>query len=540
MTEVLSLADAAGRGAEQLGGKGAGLAAMLGQGLNVPPGFVITTRVCNEFRRTGTLTEEVLADVHDAVAALERQRGRVLGSPTAPLLLAIRSGAPVSMPGMMDTVLNLGMTDQTTQALARQAGAEFAWDCHARFLECFGKVVLGIDARHLAAVDTPDARARVDGYRVVIDRHFGQLPDDPHVQLRMAIEAVLRSWDNPRAVAYREIEGIDDALGTAVVVQSMVFGNLNALSGTGVVFTRNPNSGERVPYGDFLFEAQGEDVVSGGRQTLPVQALAERLPSVWDELTAQLAQLEAWKNDMLDVEFTVEDGQLFLLQVRSAKRSALAAVRTALALAREGGISRFEAIMRVSPQQLDTLTRPRRRGASGAEVLTTGLAACPGLATGAICLSTESVFDCVERGEPAILVRKETSPDDVQGMALSEGILTSRGGLVSHAAVVARGLSVPAVVGADAIRVDLAARTVDFGGVVLGEGELITIDGDTGTVVRGTVDAEHAAPLDEVDDLLAWADEIAAGVGDAPLTASERLVAAQTVVGSLAPGPTPV
>ncbi len=526
MTDVLNFADAAGMGAELLGGKGAGLAAMRARGLRVPPGFVITTAACNELRRTGAQPPGLAAEVAAALAALEADRGRSLGDPAAPLLLAVRSGAPVSMPGMMDTVLNLGVTDDTVDALARRFGTEFAWDCYDRFLEGFAKVVLGIESHRLAGLPAARGRSRVDALKRMTDG----LPTDPHEQLTMAIEAVLRSWNNPRAAAYRRIEGIDDDMGTAVVVQSMVFGNLNARSGTGVVFTRNPNTGEPGPYGDFLFRAQGEDVVSGEHQTLPVLALRERLPEVWDELTGRLGALEAWRKDMLDIEFTVEDGTLFFLQVRTAKRSALGAVRTALSLARDGTIDRREALMRVTPDQLDALMRPRRDGGSGADRLITGLAACPGSATGVICLTAEAVFDRVDNGEHAILVRTETSPDDVQAMAMAEGILTARGGLVSHAAVVARGLSVPAVVGAESLHIDIASGRLDFGGTMLREGDVITIDGDSGVVSRGRVGTETTDSSAEFGELLAWADEFAPPPGDRSASAPDRLAAARSVI----------
>jgi pyruvate,orthophosphate dikinase len=526
MTDVLNFADAAGMSAELLGGKGAGLAAMRAQGLRVPPGFVITTAACNEFRRTGATPVGLATEVAAALATLEAERGLSLGDANAPLLVAVRSGAPVSMPGMMDTVLNLGVTDDTVDALARQFGAEFAWDCYARYLEGFGRVVLGIDSHAFAGLPAARGRERVDALKAIADG----LPTDPHEQLTMAIEAVLRSWENPRAVAYRRIEGIDDDMGTAVVVQAMVFGNLNARSGTGVVFTRNPNTGEPAPYGDFLFQAQGEDVVSGEHQTLPIRALAERLPEVWDELTGQLTALEAWRKDMLDIEFTVEDGTLFFLQVRTAKRSALGAVRTALSLARDGTIDQRDALMRVTPSQLESVTQARRRGGADADPLTTGLAACPGLATGVICLTPEAVFDAVERGEAVILVRTETSPDDVQAMAMSEGILTARGGLVSHAAVVARGLSVPAVVGAESLHIDIASGLLDFGGTMLREGDVITVDGDSGVVSRGRVGDETTDSSAEFDELLAWADEIAPSPGDRSASAPERLAAARSVI----------
>jgi pyruvate,orthophosphate dikinase len=531
MTDVHSFASADGMGADLLGGKGAGLAAMLGRGLNVPPGFIITTRACAAFRRTRVLTDNLMAQVRRELDAVEVARGRRLGDPAAPLLIAVRSGAAVSMPGMMDTVLNLGVNADTVDSLGREFGAEFARDSYGRFLECFGTIVLGIDAAHFGSVrgtsTAPDARAAA--YLGVIEEQYGPLPADPEIQLRMAIEAVFRSWDNPRAQAYRRIEGIDENLGTAVVVQSMVFGNLNEASATGVVFTRNPNSGERVPYGDILFRAQGEDVVSGRHQTLPIAALANRLPQVWTELTGQLDAMEAWRNDMLDIEFTVEDGRLYFLQVRSAKRSAAAAVRVALSLVHDGRIGRSEAVKRVQPAQLDALTRQQAVAGQNAEELVTGLPVSPGLATGQICLSAESVLDCVENGDTAILVRAETSPDDVHGMAMAEGILTARGGLVSHAAVVARSLAVPAVVGADAMRIDHDDRIVHFGTAALEEGELITIDGDTGVVTRGRLEVQEPPALAELDEFLSWIDEFAT-TSDPTLTPSERLAAAQRAI----------
>jgi pyruvate,orthophosphate dikinase len=528
---VLGFRDAVGLGADLLGGKGAGLAAMLAKGLRVPPGFIVTTTTCNRFRTAGDLSPAVRDQMRTALSELERERGRRLGDVRAPLLVAVRSGAPVSMPGMMDTVLNLGINDQTVQSLADECGQDFAYDCYARLLEGFATVVLGVDADRFKSVHEPSSRARVDAYRAVIDDAYGPLPEDPHVQLELAIAAVLRSWNNPRAAAYRRIEGIDDAMGTAVVVQSMVFGNLNAASGTGVVFTRNPNTGERELYGDFLFQAQGEDVVSGARQTLPIGILAERLPHVWDQLNIRLAALEEWKRDVLDVEFTVEDGRLFFLQVRTAKRSPLAAVRVAKSMVDAGMISRAEALMRVTPAQLDALVHTRRRSGTDVVELTRGLGASPGLATGAICLTTDAVLDCADRGSPAILVRLETSPEDVQGMAEAAGILTARGGLVSHAAVVARGLAVPAVVGADGIRIDSSSGTVDFGGTVLREGDVITIDGESGAVERGAVSGE-AAGTGETDELLAWVDEVVgpAGGGAANAAPSARLEAARNMV----------
>jgi pyruvate, orthophosphate dikinase len=529
VTSVVDFAAAVGHGPELLGGKGAGLAAMHRRGLRVPPGFILTTQVCRDFLEAHTLPDAVRARVDAELAALEVARGRRLGDAAAPLLLAVRSGAAVSMPGMMDTVLNLGISDETVDALARECGTHFAYDCYARFLESFATVVLGVDAAHFAGSGDTDPQRTVQTRLRIIDQQYGPLPADPRVQLELAIAAVFGSWHNPRAAAYRRMEHIDDAIGTAVVVQSMVFGNRNQRSGTGVVFTRDPNTGAPKPYGDFLFEAQGEDVVSGNHVTLPVDALATRLPDVWAELKARLATLEAWRKDMLDVEFTIEDGVLYFLQVRTAKRSPVAAVRVAEAFAADGTITAAEAVGRITPDQADALARARRRsGAADGTHLAHGLAACPGLASGEICLSTDAVIECVDRGGDAILVRAETSPEDVQGMAMAAGILTTRGGLVSHAAVVARGLAVPAVVGATGVTIDESTGAVDFGTAVLRAGDVITVDGDGGTVDRGAVDAESDG-VEELARLLAWADELVAAAGGVPdpeRPAAARLAAA--------------
>jgi pyruvate,orthophosphate dikinase len=525
MGEVFGFAAADGRGAHVLGGKGAGLAAMAGQGLNVPPGFIITTQACNESRRTGGLGQHLLDQLFSELGELERSRGRRLGDPADPLLLAVRSGAPVSMPGMMDTVLNLGINDATRAALGWKFGDDFAWDSYRRFLESFATVVLGVDLSHLSSTFA-SGETLVAEYRRAIDEQYGPMPEDPRLQLTMAVEAVFRSWDNPRAVVYRGLEGIDDSMGTAVVVQSMVFGNRNQKSGTGVVFTRDPNTGERTPYGDFLFHAQGEDVVSGRSKTLPISALRDELPEVWSGLMAALDHLERWRRDMLDVEFTIEDGELFLLQVRSAKRSALATVRSAVSFAQENLISRAEALQRVRPAHLELLARPHLSELAGTAAVAQGLAASPGVAIGAICLSTDRVLDCNDAGEPAILVRQETSPDDVYGMSMAEGILTGRGGLVSHAAVVARSLSVPAVVGVDSMSIDSSTGTVRFGDVDLPEGTVITIDGGSGVVARGALPVEPPAQAGELDELLSWADTVT-GSDHPGGTPSQRLIAAQ-------------
>lgn len=536
MSHVLNFSQAVGLGPDLLGGKGAGLAAMATRGFNVPPGFVVTTDVCRTYQATGVVPDGVRAQIDKHLSELEQVRGRRLGDPDAPLLLAVRSGAPVSMPGMMDTVLDLGVTRATRPALERQFGARFAIDSHRRFLQSFGTIVLGIADEEFEAIlsgahDTDDVEQLegvVRAFEELIATHCPGVADDPREHLAMAVHAVFRSWNNPRAHTYRELEGICEDLGTAVVVQSMVFGNRNERSGTGVVFTRNPNTGDDTPYGDFLFRAQGEDVVSGRYQTLPVAALGERLPDVWSELNTELHRLEHWLADMLDVEFTVEDGELFLLQVRGAKRAATAAIRVAVDLAREGRIDRATALRRVSRREVETISRPHVDAAAADRALATGLPASPGAATGVVCLSPDDVEDLLTAGEAVILVRSETSPNDIHGMALAEGIVTTRGGLVSHAAVVARGLGIPAVVGAESVVIDDTAGMLRIGDEVVRQGETITIDGGSGVVARGVLPVIQPPRCDELETLLAWADELTGADGDQP--AGDRLSAAQKVL----------
>ena len=506
-----------------LGNKGAGLVRMQASGLRVPPAFVITTDACRSFLATGVLPEGLLDEVDAALAALEERRGLRLGDPDVPLLLSVRSGAPVSMPGMMDTVLDLGVSALTRPALARRGDERFALDSHRRFLESFGTVVLGIPQATFDALpsdDDLDARIAL----------LADVADDPRAQLRLAIEAVFRSWNSPRAQAYRRLQGIPEDLGTAVVVQSMVFGNLDDRSGTGVVFTRDPNTGEAVPYGDFLFRAQGEDVVAGRHATLPVAALASRLPGVWAELRDVLPALEEQTGEMLDIEFTVESGVLYVLQMRSGKRAAAAAVRIAVEMAEEGLIDRASAVQRVSVVQLERLSRPHLDPLGDHRVVATGLGASPGVATGRLCLTADGVDEMADQGDGVILTRVETSPADVHGMAVADGILTARGGLVSHAAVVARDLGVPAVVGVAALLIDQAV--VRIGDMVLREGDLVTIDGSSGEVVLGRAATVAPADCPELSTLLEWADSVAGGDGSG--AASARLTAAHRALASVA------
>jgi pyruvate,orthophosphate dikinase len=464
-----------------VGGKAANLGVMARElDLPVPPGLVITTAACRAYLAGGWpagLDEEIRA----GMAEVERQVGRRFGDADDPLLVSVRSGAAVSMPGMMDTILNLGLTDTTEAGLAQVSGdAAFARDCHDRLRTMFRDIV-GQDA-----------------------------PDDPWRQLRLAVEAVFRSWNSDRARAYRRREGIPDDAGTGVTIQAMVFGNRGSASATGVVFTRNPATGEAGLYGDVMFVAQGEDVVSGTHRTEPLAALDERLPAVAAELRRDGARLEAYYRDLCDIEFTIEEGRLWLLQVRVGKRSPRAALRIALemALDEQFPLSRREAVERVVPL-LATPPRVATGRHRDAQPLAIGLAASPGVATGEIVTNPEAAQGAADEGRTPILVRAETSPDDVRGMARAAGILTSRGGLASHAAVVARGWGLPAVVGAR--DVEVGAGTVRFPGLTLAAGDVITIDGDTGEVFRGAVaGATDIAP--EARTLLDWARELGVAI----------------------------
>jgi pyruvate,orthophosphate dikinase len=503
---------------ELLGGKGAGLAEMTALGFDVPPGFTISLPVCRRYLDRGWPTA-LDADLAEHVAALGDTMGRRLGDANDPLLVAVRSGAPVSMPGMLDTVLNLGLNEDTVRGLVRTSDDEwFAWDSYRRFLTMYATTVMGIDAESVRAEpsgrDTVALRDLVAELRERIERLAGRpVPHDPIRQLREAVEAVFRSWGSNRAKAYRRREGIADDAGTGCNIQAMVFGNRGPRSGTGVVFTRDPATGAPHPYGDYLPRAQGEDVVSGTARTLPLTRLAEQQPGVHAQLTSALRRLEVHYRDICDVEFTIEEGKLWLLQTRIGKRTATAAVRIAVDLVDDEGIrlTTQEALDRVPPPlrvkaRAEVVTRCATDGAADS-LLTTGLGASPGRVSGRVVFSAEEAFDA---DDDVILVRTETSPEDVAGMSASVGILTTRGGLVSHAAVVARGWNLPAVVGADQIVLEGGALRTAAGAMVRA-GELITIDGATGRVWRGAVPASVADQdavarhLPQLDRLEKWA-----------------------------------
>jgi len=507
-----------------LGGKGANLAEMTRLGLPVPPGFTVTTEACRAFLANGRTPAGLVDEVDAAVARLEAVHGGRFGDADAPLLVSVRSGAATSMPGMMDTVLDVGLNPTTVKGLAALVGDErFALDSWRRLTEMFSRVVLAVPAEALERVRRPlleaagvgdaamlDSEALgqlVEAYRRAVQEHLGRaFPDDPHEQLVAAVMAVFRSWNGRRAVDYRRLTGVPDDLGTAVNVQAMVFGNLDDESASGVVFTRDPATGAPEPYGDVLFRAQGEDVVAGVRATAPFTELAQRLPEAAADLDAALATLEDRWRDLCDVEFTVEAGRLWVLQTRVGKRSAAAAVRIAVDLVDEGTISTDEALARVTPAQLVQLLHPRFDADAPRLVLTRGLAASPGAASGVVVLDADEAVRRVSQGDDVVLVREETSPDDLHGLAVARGVLTVRGGLVSHAAVVARGLGVPAVCGAADIVLDDDGGGFSVGVVHVAAGDVVSLDGSSGEVVLGAVPVVVPEPSPEMGTLLGWAD----------------------------------
>jgi pyruvate,orthophosphate dikinase len=495
-------------------------------GLPVPPGFTITTEACLDYyRRDRQFPAGLMDEVRQRMRTLEERTGKRLGDASSPLLVSVRSGAKFSMPGMMDTVLNLGLNQSTVDGLARAAGdTRFAYDSYRRFMQMFGNVVLGIKHEQFEAAlsaakrkrgvtqDTElppdDLKALTEEYRRIVQERAGQaFPDDPWQQLEMAIHAVFESWNNPRAITYRNVNKIAHDLGTAVNVQTMVFGNLGPTSGTGVAFTRNPATGERKVYGEYLLNAQGEDVVAGIRTPKPIEELAKDLPQAYQQFMDVCALLEKHYRDVQDVEFTIEHGRLYLLQTRSGKRTAQAAVKIAVDMVREKLITKDEALLRTEPASLEQLLHPRLDPAAPRRVIGKGLAASPGAESGAV------VFDADEAVKMAlqqkvILARPETNPDDIHGLVAAQGVLTSRGGMTSHAAIVARGMGKPAVVGAESVVIDEEAKQLVTGGVVVRQGDIVTIDGSTGEVMLGQVPVIEPSLTGEIEELLRWADAV--------------------------------
>jgi len=522
-------ADGNGKMKDDLGGKGAGLAEMTNAGLPVPPGFTIQTEACREYMRQGSVSKEVDRQMEEALAKLETLQGQTLGTGENPLLVSVRSGAKFSMPGMMDTILNLGLNDKSVESLAKRSNnPRFAADSYRRLIQMFGNVVLEIpksafdevfDAKKKhkkAKLDTDlDAKALkevIEEYKKVVKKHTKRdFPQDPHEQLVMARDAVFRSWQNDRAKHYRRINNIDDMLGTAVNVQAMVYGNLGETSGTGVGFTRNPATGAKEFYGEFLMNAQGEDVVSGVRTPVHISELHKIMPEVYDHLRDITTRLEKHYHDMQDFEFTIQDGKLYMLQTRNGKRTGRAAVRVAIQMVDEGLITSEEAIFRVEPNQLYDFLVPRLdEKSTKVEVLATGLPASPGAAVGQIVFTAEEAVKKAGHGpnwNPVILVRAETTPEDIQGMEVAAGILTSRGGMTSHAAVVTRGMGKCCVAGAGDIQVDERAGQMRVKGQVFKEGDWISLDGTTGRVIKGKLKTLEASTDDaDLQKLMSWAE----------------------------------
>ena len=531
---------------ELLGGKGANLAEMTNIGLPVPFGFTISTQACNDYYEAGKrISENVEKQISDALQTLEENTGKKLGDPTNPLLVSVRSGSVFSMPGMMDTVLNLGMNDETVKGVAELTGnPRFAYDSYRRFIQMFSNVVLGIDGFYFEQyleeireqkgyhvdpeLTAEDWQEVIIGYKEIVKKHTkNDFPEEPQQQLFLAIDAVFDSWNNQRAIVYRRLNKIPDHLGTAVNIQSMVFGNMGDDSGTGVAFTRNPSTGENILYGEYLINAQGEDVVAGIRTPQPIHILEKDMPEVYKKFTATCELLEKHYKDMQDIEFTVERGELYILQTRTGKRTAQAAIRIAVEMVQEGIIDKKTALLRVDPEQLDQLLHRRIDDSYERKQIAKGLPASPGAATGAVVFDADEAEQLGNDGKKVILVRSETTPDDIHGIVAAQAIVTSRGGMTSHAAVVARGMGKACICGCEAIKIDFKANQFTVGEIVVKYGDIITIDGSTGEVMLGEIPMIDPQLSEEFQILLSWADETRnLGVranADTPVDASKAL-----------------
>ncbi|EHL67934.1 pyruvate, phosphate dikinase [Cloacibacillus evryensis] len=508
-----------------LGGKGANLAQMWKIGLPVPPGFIITTEACHKYWEEKDFIAGIWDDVEAAVARVEKLAGKKFGSSENPLLVSVRSGAPVSMPGMMDTILNLGLNDDTVAALAKSAGDErFAYDSYRRFIQMFSDVVLEVDlekfeerlaqARENAGVKedykipAEELKKLVVDYKKIVEEAGCTFPTDPWVQLRLAIDAVFRSWNTPRAITYRKINNIPAEYGTAVNIVTMVFGNLGDDCGTGVCFTRSPSNGENKLFGEYLINAQGEDVVAGIRTPVPIASLEKAMPEVYKEFHRIAKLLETHYRDAQDIEFTVERGKLYILQTRNGKRTASAAVRIAMDMLHEGLIDAETAVSRVAPEQVEQLLHPQLDPKAKRDMIVKGLPASPGAAVGKVVFDADEAAERGGKGEAVILVRPETTPDDIHGLFAAQGVLTSHGGMTSHAAVVARGLGKPCVSGAESVKIDLVAGTFSVGGVTVKKDDFLTLDGTNGDVILGKIELIEPQFDENFRELLEDADKI--------------------------------
>ena len=512
---------------ELLGGKGANLAEMTNLGMPVPQGFTVTTEACTRYYTDGkVIGDDIVEQIYAALAETEKVAGKKFGDDKDPFLVSVRSGARASMPGMMDTILNLGLTDVSVVGLANLTNnPHFAYDAYRRFIAMFSDVVMEIPKNEFEAVldefkekkgvkydrdlSADDLKEVVVRFKEIYKKHMGvDFPQDPKVQLMEAVKAVFRSWDNPRAIYYRRMNDIPGDWGTAVNVQSMVFGNMGETSGTGVAFTRNPSTGEKKLYGEYLLNAQGEDVVAGIRTPEPISHLQEQMPDVYQQFVDIATKLEAHYRDMQDMEYTIERGKLYMLQTRNGKRTAAAALKIAVDLVDEGVLSEEEAVLKVEPKQLDTLLHPNFDAAAvkKAPVIAKGLSASPGAATGGIYFTADEAAEHGKNKEKVILVRRETTPEDIEGMDFSQGILTVFGGMTSHAAVVARGMGRAAVVGCGALKIDEEAKTLTVGDKVYHEGDFISLDGSTGNVYDGQIATVEASISGEFARFMGWAD----------------------------------
>ncbi len=519
-------AEGHGKGKYLLGGKGSGLADMSAAKVPVPPGFTITTEVCRYYYDNGMIIPEGLDDnIRLNIKKMAKETGLGFGNPEKPLLVSVRSGAAFSMPGMMDTVLNLGLNEETLKGIIEKTGNErFAYDNYRRFIAMFGNVVLGIDKdifeeiitkkkkqrkiRQDSSLSVDDIKSIIKKFKKIIIEKSGEpFPDDPWVQLTMARDAVFRSWNNPRAITYRRLNDLPGDLGTAVNVQAMVFGNMGNTSATGVGFTRNPSTGAKEFYGEYLTNAQGEDVVAGTRTPKPIVELKKEMPKVYKQLVEITAKLEKYYRDVQDFEFTIQEGKLYMLQTRSGKRTTPAAVKIAVDMVKEKLITKEEALMRINPSDLDQLLHPRIDPHAKYDVIARGLSASPGAACGKVIFTADQAVEAKENGEKVILVRTETNPDDIHGMAAAEGILTSRGGMTSHAAVVARGMGKSCVAGCEDVRVYESQRQFAIGTLIIKEGDLITINGSTGEVMKGEVPRIEPELTGEFGEYMKWADQ---------------------------------
>ena len=514
-----------------LGGKGANLAEMTNLGLPVPQGFTVTTEACTRYYEDGqVIAEEIVDQINQAMTELEKITGKKFGVKSNPLLVSVRSGARVSMPGMMDTILNLGLNDETVEGLAELTNNErFAYDSYRRFIQMFSDVVMGIEkikfdeifdgvkeennAKEDTDLTAENLKAIVKKFKELYRKEMGEeFPQNPKEQLLEAVKAVFRSWENPRAIVYRRMNDIPSSWGTAVNVQAMVFGNMGDDSGTGVAFTRNPATGEKKLYGEYLMNAQGEDVVAGIRTPNPISLLEKTNPEIYRQFAEIAEKLEKHYRDMQDMEFTIEKGRLYMLQTRSGKRTAAAAVKIAVDMVSEGLITKEEALLKVEPRQLDTLLHPTFQpdALKAAKPIAKGLPASPGAAAGAVYFTAEAAKAAADRGEKVILVREETSPEDIEGMYAAEGILTSRGGMTSHAAVVARGIGTCCVAGCSEISVNEKAKSFTVNGQAYKEGDMISLDGSTGYVYAGVIPTQEPEVAGDFGTLMSWADEVRA------------------------------